>query len=79
MWTTAYLHHSAIDTYRTEEIMIRLSVLTVRRIIEGMLDAEDRRLIAQATVIVVAAVLGLIVFAAAAGVALAIFRATGGL
>jgi hypothetical protein len=59
--------------------MIRLSVLTVRRIIEGMLDAEDRRLIAQATVIVVAAVLGLIVFAAAAGVALAIFRATGGL
>jgi len=59
--------------------MIRLPTLTVRRIIEGMLDAEDRRLIAQATVIVVAAVLGLIVFAAAAGVALAIFRATGGL
>ena len=50
--------------------------------IGGVLDADDRKalkVLAQVTVVVVVAVLGLITFAAAAGVALAIFRATGGL
>jgi hypothetical protein len=54
--------------------MIRLPVLTVKRIIEGMTDADDRRALAQGFTALILLIFALICFAAAAGLAWNVFE-----
>jgi hypothetical protein len=56
--------------------MIRLPVLTIKRILSGMIDAEDREVIVQWIVLLVAAIVVLIVAAGALGFAWSVFDAT---
>ena len=56
--------------------MIRLPVLTLWRIIEMMIDADDRKVLGQWFVLLVAAIIVLVVAAGALGFALSVFEAT---
>jgi len=54
--------------------MIRLRVLTVKRIIGEMIDAEDRRVLAQALALLIVLTVGVITVAAAMGLAWNVFE-----
>ena len=57
--------------------MIRLPVLTIKRIMLAMqiIDADDRKVLAQWAILVLAAIVVLIVAAGALGFALSVFEA----
>ena len=57
-------------------MMIRLPTLTIRRIMFSMIDAEDRKVLAQWAILLLAAVIVLIVAAGALGIALSVFEVT---
>jgi len=55
--------------------MIRLPVLTIKRIMLSMIDADDRKVLAEWAIWLIAAVIVLIVAAGALGFAFSIFDA----
>ena len=55
--------------------MIRLPVLTIKRIMLSMIDADDRKVLAQWAIWIIAAIVVLIVAAGALGFALSVFEA----
>lgn len=56
--------------------MIRLPVLTIKRIMLSMVDAADRKVLAEWAIWMIAAIIVLIVAAGALGIALSVFEAT---
>ena len=56
--------------------MIRLPVLTIKRIMLSMVDADDRKVLAEWAIWLIAAVIVLIVTAGALGFAFSVFEAT---
>jgi len=55
--------------------MIRLPVLTIKRIMLAMPDADDRKVLAQWAILLIAAIVILIVAAGALGFAFSVFEA----
>jgi len=55
--------------------MIRLPVLTIKRIMLSMIDADDRKVLAEWAIWLIAAVIVLIVVAGALGFAVHVFEA----